>query len=493
MEENSLMIGPIKKSLFTRKKIPDLNTYNNSIIYKEEIIGRQRLIELILDEYPKNVSTKDFLYFLSNYLEKEQPFDIVKITFSNKYNRFLDDLFTIWLNNPTSIHPLVSRYIFPDPNPATETSFINMVQNHREGVIFTVTEQEKLKLYWTIKEWKYISIIELKRRNESYPTSYYSNLIHMEYQKSKRPITSMQMIQEEKEKRKLVRLISSSSSDEKKGNIIYVVDEKDKKYHAIAVSRYGKSKGGAYYGNPSKSKIYCGTFYFWEPNSDEYLLMGKSAYYINKLGAMLTLNKIEVDKINKEIIDKDKIKIEEILIEFTQDIYSLGFYDQSIRFEIRSTLVILKSIPRIEKEEDIKNFLNTLPNIRYPYLREYIIKNISLEIHLRDIMQIETEIITILKIEVEKFCLGETSNILLFDDMYILKKDENRFKAGTYIGWAFSTKEDPLDQVLCKKARRMGIDTVILAQMTSETRIVTEILDTRSREVSLDSLVWLIK
>ena len=48
--------------------------------------------------------------------------------------------------------------------------------------------------------------------------------------------------------------------------------------------------------------------------------------------------------------------------------------------------------------------------------------------------------------------------------------------------------EDIYDQVLCKLASSKGIDTIILAGMTGQSRIVTEVLDTRSREESFSSI-----
>lgn len=42
-------------------------------------------------------------------------------------------------------------------------------------------------------------------------------------------------------------------------------------------------------------------------------------------------------------------------------------------------------------------------------------------------------------------------------------------------------KEDAFDQVLCHKARDKGYDAIILKYMTGETRVVSEVLDTRSR------------
>ena len=49
-------------------------------------------------------------------------------------------------------------------------------------------------------------------------------------------------------------------------------------------------------------------------------------------------------------------------------------------------------------------------------------------------------------------------------------------------------KEDGLDQMLCVKGFSMGIDTIILKYMTGETRVVSEVLDTRSRIDSFSNI-----
>ena len=62
--------------------------------------------------------------------------------------------------------------------------------------------------------------------------------------------------------------------------------------------------------------------------------------------------------------------------------------------------------------------------------------------------------------------------------------------AGSYLGlYAF---EDKLDQPLCIAAREQGLDVVILTHMVGRFQVVTEVLDTRSREKSFASLVYMM-
>jgi hypothetical protein len=50
--------------------------------------------------------------------------------------------------------------------------------------------------------------------------------------------------------------------------------------------------------------------------------------------------------------------------------------------------------------------------------------------------------------------------------------------------------EDPLDQVVCKFAKYLGFDTVILTNMIGSHQIVSEVLDTRLRAQSFNSLIF---
>ena len=62
--------------------------------------------------------------------------------------------------------------------------------------------------------------------------------------------------------------------------------------------------------------------------------------------------------------------------------------------------------------------------------------------------------------------------------------------AGVWLG--MYALEDPLDQLLCIGARDAEYDIVILESMVGKFQIVTEVLDTRSREDSFSSLIYAI-
>jgi hypothetical protein len=58
-----------------------------------------------------------------------------------------------------------------------------------------------------------------------------------------------------------------------------------------------------------------------------------------------------------------------------------------------------------------------------------------------------------------------------------------------YYPWMYAF-EDELDQPLCKVARKQAIDCVILKYMAVHTRNTTEVLDTRSTQISYDNVLF---
>ena len=59
---------------------------------------------------------------------------------------------------------------------------------------------------------------------------------------------------------------------------------------------------------------------------------------------------------------------------------------------------------------------------------------------------------------------------------------------GMFIG--FYAQEDMWDQRICKLGREMGIDVIVLERMIGSHQIVTEVLDTRSRSESFNTLIF---
>lgn len=63
-----------------------------------------------------------------------------------------------------------------------------------------------------------------------------------------------------------------------------------------------------------------------------------------------------------------------------------------------------------------------------------------------------------------------------------------------YIGVCSNTelyaKEDEYDQALCLLGKALDVDLIVLKYMIGSHQVVTEVLDTRSRDVSFQNLVF---
>jgi hypothetical protein len=53
-------------------------------------------------------------------------------------------------------------------------------------------------------------------------------------------------------------------------------------------------------------------------------------------------------------------------------------------------------------------------------------------------------------------------------------------------------KEDAFDQPICREASKKGIDLVIFTHMAGSFQVVTEVLDTKPREDTFRSLVYIV-
>jgi hypothetical protein len=86
--------------------------------------------------------------------------------------------------------------------------------------------------------------------------------------------------------------------------------------------------------------------------------------------------------------------------------------------------------------------------------------------------------------ELLKIFQGTSSKLLCIDTNYISTINHN------YMKTLFYASEDELDQGVTKGCMQLKISGVVLGRMAGGTRVVTEVLDCRSREESLEELVW---
>lgn len=66
----------------------------------------------------------------------------------------------------------------------------------------------------------------------------------------------------------------------------------------------------------------------------------------------------------------------------------------------------------------------------------------------------------------------------------------SKYYAGDLLG--LYAEEDAFDQPLCRGASRMGIDILVFTHMAGSFQVVSEVLDTRSRDDSFRSLVYIV-
>lgn len=265
------------------------------------------------------------------------------------------------------------------------------------------------------------------------------------YPASGRPITSMSTflptlsIKEEKGEKKEKLTVIEINKDPK-GRPQKVKDEKGNIVLVFPVIRYAQGKDESFFYKKEKSlNHYCGTYYFWEPDSQVYLNLGNSKFYPNKFIAYLSLSTQPYPDIIKYMIFKyyKTFKSDQLLNKNSTNYSSIiKFYSYYERSSIQSNI-----------------------NINEEFLKELIIL----------------------------FNDDKKSDLFLMDQFYHTTEATTIYKKGEYVT-SFDAFEDDLDQPLCEKAKNLGIDTIILALQPGSTRVNTEVLDTRKRTISLQNL-----
>ena len=167
-------------------------------------------------------------------------------------------------------------------------------------------------------------------------------------------------------------------------------------------------------------KGYCGTFYYYEPDSPLFLNVGNILVTSNKIDAYRKLTGLTFE----ELISREREEARQ-------------FWDES----------------------DNSNYLAFADNPKR--LVTEIIPNES------SIFPIYADANT-------------KRNALLIEKSSLTGENE-------YIGSVVVDEFDYIDQTICKLARDRGYDTVLLQREPGETRMVSEILDVRSREISYQS------
>lgn len=259
------------------------------------------------------------------------------------------------------------------------------------------------------------------------------------YNKSKRPITSMSLLRRNKfyvlDLSKIPRDIIKSGAPFKIENDFYV-----------PVVRYSNGmRNGCYFDLDEKNQ-YLGTFYYWEPESECYLRMGKKFdYFENKFHCATTL------------------------------IYKLEEYDEITGGEFEN---VSKLIINLDKYLD-----KILRDVTKQFKKEYeeylaferVMKRNSID---------GDEYDAIIKDEFGSIYNGKTPNYLPISNEY------KSLISGKYMRNVFYASEDELDQSLAQALVFLGYEVVIFGRMAGMFRVVSEVFDVRPRETSFDNLCW---
>lgn len=277
--------------------------------------------------------------------------------------------------------------------------------------------------------------------------------------------------------------------------------------------------------NLENDQEYCGTFYYYEPDSTNFLNLGRCLITANKLDAVIQLERLKYGFL-QPIEYKDNIAIIAHGQEGTE-IFNSGtvpaFYAltnelfSKLNHEPRYlpldedyvsgfTSEFLFNYPnRNELYDYIVELNNVIQNNRVRYRRDKVQSVITFE-GLSDLMH--NKIIplwtTIISSEADvndpKYIIDvspheepeeseesdepEESSKPLTTIINTLFEDVN---TGEYSP-IFVSAVDFTDQYICSQARELGYDTVLLQREIGETRVVTEILDVRSRDESYQNI-----
>lgn len=186
----------------------------------------------------------------------------------------------------------------------------------------------------------------------------------------------------------------------------------------LPVTRYVASdKNSLFY--QSSDTNYCGTFYYFEPESSTRLTFESYCRFSNKYQAYLSLS------------------------------LQLGLYIEPIAIKTFKQGIAPNLVNKFFKNDDVKAVYASPQQLYEQYPSKF----------------------------------NHESQKLLAT----LKNDEVIY-LGQWLG-AYA-KEDIFDQLICELAQEAGYDIVILEHMIGSHQLTTEILDTRSRIKSLDSLVF---
>lgn len=286
--------------------------------------------------------------------------------------------------------------------------------------ILNKLKTQKYWIYCSIKGWIELAL----KTGDSLPLLLYApDQVYI----SNRPKTDMLMFRQVNSFKYDPHSLIFNKDDIYDISLLIDKDNKKNKLQCLPVTRYasGMSKG-LYYND--KMIDYCGTFFYFEPQSTTYLTFNNYKVYRNKYEAL------------KDLRIKSNIFIE---VKLPLDKYNR--YD--------------------ENDESIINFIETY--YEHPEYYPDDLKMTPIEVYDNN----------------DYYLPNNGINI-----DFINKLPDKRYYAGEILG--LYALEDKFDQEICNLALKLSIDIIVLTHMIGSHQIVTEILDTRPRLNSFSSLAY---
>jgi hypothetical protein len=200
----------------------------------------------------------------------------------------------------------------------------------------------------------------------------------------------------------------------------------DKIYLCLPVTRYAMGMSKGLYYNYNQDKSFCGTFYYYEPQSTTYLTFNRYKIYRNKYEALKDLRLISYE------FEKVELPLQEYNSDDDNEATLINFVESYY-----------------EHPEDYPENLKMTP-IELYNTNDYNLNYMNVE---------------------------------FINDL----PEKERYAANLLGLYAF---EDTYDQEVCILAKQLSIDVIILTHMVGSHQIVMEVLDVRDRLKSFSSLAY---
>jgi len=328
-----------------------------------------------------------------------------------------NEILTEIVNIGTSIMYTYGWYPIID-NTEEEIKYINTIKKIRQG--YELTDREIYILDYS--SYKYV---DLKQGHN--PNSFDTFLKYGDtgLYRSNRSKTDMSIFNINK---KTSNINLNELRKIRQGKIIKLFN-----HFVIPVARYAESIDTGLHHPKKSKKQYCGTFYYFELDSNTLLFFDNYIIEINKFS---TAWKFLCTLEGHDVTGSDIIQLSK---------------RNDTEYNTRLAFTLYDFITSLNIFSVYKDFRNTTVDL---LLDDYI-----------------------------RFIHGD--EVFNFDINYV------SYKTGDIIDYInnFYATEDTFDQIICEVAWSFNYDVIILTNMVTETRTVSEILDVRHRNVSFDSLI----